>query len=471
MCGIVGALSNAAFVRQDLYNGLITLQHRGQDAAGIMTYSDDGQFHLRKSHGLVREVILKKHMEKLTGRMGIGHVRYPTSGLKETSESQPFYVNAPYGLGVVHNGNLTNTTELRDELVNKDLRHLNTKSDSEILLNICAHELQLAGTRNLTADNIFKAISEVYKRLQGSYSVLLMINGYGLVAFRDPHGVRPLVFGRRTSIDGVCDYYIASESVALDALGFEMIRDVAPGEAIYFPLSGAVEFRQCVAPKEFKPCIFEYIYLARPDSILDNIAIYQARIAMGKSLAKKMRELGVMQDVDVIIPIPDTSRNTAVAMATELGLHYAEGFVKNRYIGRTFIMPEQAERLSSVQMKLNPIKDEFRDKVVLLIDDSIVRGTTSREIIQLARRSGAKKVYFATAAPPVRFPNIYGIDMPTAAELIAHDKTEQEVGEAIGADYILYSDLDTLKQAILASSKETKVTDFEDSIFSNNYLV
>lgn len=469
MCGIIGIIATRP-VNQDIYDALTILQHRGQDAAGMMT-SDGERVFLQKSCGLVRDVIREPQMLQLNGNMGIGHVRYPTAGSESSAESQPFYVNSPYGLSLVHNGNLTNVRELANDLIRTDLRHLNTASDSEILLNVVAHELQRVGGAQLTPAQLFQALSRVYARVEGAFAAVMMITGYGIVGFRDRHAIRPLVYGKRETGQGP-EYMFASESIALDALGFNLIADVGPGEVVYFDRDGQIHHRQCVEQVTHSPCIFEYIYLARPDSVIDGIPVYQARFNMGKSLADKILREWPQRDIDVVIPIPDTSRTSALALAQRLGVWYSEGFVKNRYIGRTFIMPGQAMRASSVRMKLNAIKIEFAGKNVLLVDDSIVRGTTSKEIIQMARDAGAKKVYFASAAPEVRYPNVYGIDMPTPMELIAHDKTVDEIAHQIGADGLIYQDLNDVYQAIndAAPSADKKIKKFEDSIFTGDYI-
>ena len=469
MCGIIGIIANKQ-VNQDIYDALTIIQHRGQDAAGIMTSNQERVF-LRKSNGLVRDAIRKSHMLNLKGNMGIGHVRYPTAGTESAAESQPFYVNSPYGLGIVHNGNLTNTELLAQALAETDCRHLNTSSDSEVLLNVLAYELQQVGGTCLATRSLFQAVKALYSRVKGAYAAIALINGYGLLAFRDPNGIRPLVYGKRDTELGP-EYMIASETIALDVLGFELIADVAPGEAIFIDLEGKVHRKQCVPKASHSPCIFEYIYLARPDTVIDNIPVYQARLNMGKKLAEKILREHPDNDIDVVIPIPDTSRTSAFALAQKLGLDYSEGFVKNRYIGRTFIMPEQNARRSSVRLKLNAMREEFEGKNVLLVDDSIVRGTTSGEIIQMARDVGAKKVYFASAAPEVRYPNVYGIDMPIAKELIAHDKTAEEVATIIGADWLIYQDLDDVYMAINDAAKrdEDKIEQFEDSIFTGEYI-
>ncbi len=469
MCGIVGIIATRP-VNQDLYDALTIIQHRGQDAAGIMT-SDGDRVFLRKANGLLRDAVRQRHMICLLGNIGIGHVRYPTAGSDSPAESQPFYVNSPYGLSLVHNGNLTNVKSLTKDLIRTDLRHLNTTSDSEILLNVVAHELQRVGGPTLTPNQLFEALAKVYARVQGAFAAVMMINGYGIVGFRDPHGIRPLVYGVRKNKQKR-EYMLASESIALDALGFELVGDVGPGEVIYFDREGKVHRRQCVEKVSRSPCIFEYIYLARPDSIIDGIPVYQARLGMGEALAKKILHERPNHDIDVVIPIPDTSRTSALALAQCLGIPYSEGFVKNRYIGRTFIMSGQAMRRSSVQLKLNAIRAEFSGKNVLLVDDSIVRGTTSKEIIQMARHAGAKKVYFASAAPEVRYPNVYGIDTPTAVELIAGDNSVDEIARLIRADWLIYLDLKSVYEAInnAAPSESQKIKRFEDSIFTGNYI-
>lgn len=469
MCGVVGVLANTA-VNQEIYDALTIIQHRGQDAAGIMT-CDHSRIFLRKSNGLVRDAIRKNHMLRLSGNMGIGHVRYPTAGTESALESQPFYVNSPYGIGFVHNGNLINTTELAEDLQQTDLRHLNTNSDSEVLLNVLAYELQRVGGAHLAVPSLFQAMKSVYARVSGAYAAIAMICGYGILAFRDPHGIRPLVYGKRETASGT-DYMVASETIALDVLGYKLIGDVAPGEAIFIDLEGNIHRKICAKSVSHSPCIFEYIYLARPDTVIDNIPVYKARINMGKKLADKILRERPDHDIDVVIPIPDTSRTSALALAQVLGVDYSEGFVKNRYIGRTFIMPGQSVRRNSVRLKLNAMKEEFKGKNVLLVDDSIVRGTTSGEIIQMARDVGAKKVYFASAAPEVRFPNVYGIDMPNAAELIAHDKTVDEISQVIGADWLIFQELQDVYDAINEAAKcsNDKIEQFEDSIFTGNYI-
>ncbi len=465
MCGLVGVVTKKD-VGVCIYDTLTVLQHRGQDSAGIMT-SDNGKLNLRKDNGLVRDVFRSKHMERLTGQMGIGHVRYPTAGSSGPALAQPFYVNSPYGLSLAHNGNLTNTLEISRDLFKEDLRHINTDSDSEVLLNVFAHELQKRGKIKPTAEDVFAAVAGVHRRCRGGYAVIIMITGYGIVGFRDPNGIRPLVFGSRTKDSGK-DYMVASESVALDSQGFEIERDVGPGEAVYMEVDGRIHTQVCCEAREHTPCIFEHVYFARPDSLMDSISVYKARLRMGERLAEKLLRLRPDHDVDVVIPIPDTSRTSALEMANRMGVKYREGFVKNRYIGRTFIMPGQSQRRKSVRQKLNAIELEFQGKNVLLVDDSIVRGTTCKQIIQMARDAGARKVYFASAAPAIRYPNVYGIDMPAASELIAAGKTDDEVQEAIGADWLLYQDLDDLIAA--AHEGNPDITRFECSVFNGEYV-
>ena len=439
MCGLVGLVGKGN-VAPEIYDALTVLQHRGQDAAGIMTCTG-GKFSQRKSEGLVRDVFRQHHMQRLQGSIGVGHVRYPTAGSSGTALAQPFYVNSPYGIALAHNGNLTNSETLTRELFQDDLRHLNTDSDSEVLLNVFAHELQTLGKLSPQADDIFTAVAAVHKRCRGGYAAVAMLVNYGVVAFRDPFGIRPLVVGVRETEAGE-QHMVASESVALDVLGFTMLGDVAPGEAVFIDMEGGLHRKQCASNPQLRPCIFEHVYFARPDSLMDGISVYKTRMRQGEALARKIRELRPELDIDVIIPIPDTSRIAAQSMATELGIKFREGFMKNRYIGRTFIMPGQSQRKKSVRQKLNPVPLEFEGKNVMLVDDSIVRGTTCKQIIQMARDAGAAKVYFASAAPAVRFPNVYGIDMPSASELIAHGRSDEEVGELIGADWLIYQDLD-----------------------------
>ncbi|MFC4314666.1 amidophosphoribosyltransferase [Steroidobacter flavus] len=465
MCGIVGIVGHSP-VNQQIYDALTVLQHRGQDAAGIMTYHD-GELFMRKKTGLVRDVFQENHMLKLKGNVGIGHVRYPTAGCDSASEAQPFFVNSPYGICLGHNGNLTNTAELAEVLTREDLRHLNTTSDSEVLLNVLASELSRVRTPRASAADIFSALSAVYRRVRGGFAVVTMIVGHGLLGFRDPHGIRPLVLGKRESAQGP-EYMLASESVALDMLGFTLERDVNPGEAVFIDEHGRLYSQQCAPAAKHTPCIFEYVYFARPDSKMDNISVHKARLRMGDLLAEKIKRVWPDHDIDVVIPIPDTSRTAAVQVAQLLGVKYREGFVKNRYIGRTFIMPGQEQRKKSVRSKLNVIDLEFRGKNVLLIDDSIVRGTTSAQIIDLAREAGARRVYFASAAPPVRHANVYGIDMPTASELVASNKTDEEVAKSIGADKLIYQDLDDLVRACL--HHDSHIEQFDTSCFSGEYV-
>ena len=465
MCGIAGIVSHRN-VNHDLYDALTVLQHRGQDAAGIVT-CENGRLHLRKDNGLTRDVFTAEQMVKLKGNMGIAHVRYPTAGCSNSSEAQPFYVNSPFGVTLAHNGNLTNTAQLKKELFIEDQRHLNTNSDSEVLLNIFAHELQQLGKLELNKNDIFKAVEGVHRRCKGAYAVVVMIPSIGIIGFRDPHGIRPIIFGERKTEQGT-EYMIASESVALDVLGFEIIRDIKPGEAVFIEESGKLHTQQCSEIIDHCPCIFEYVYFARPDSIIDNISVYKARLRMGDKLAKKILKEWPDHNIDVVIPIPDTSRTSALEMAHTLGVKYREGFIKNRYIGRTFIMPGQQMRKKSVRQKLNAISLEFEGKNVLLVDDSIVRGTTSEQIIQMARDAGAKKVYFASAAPAVRYPNVYGIDMPAANELIAHNRTDEEVCTAIGADKMIYQDLQDLIDSVRKGN--TGINHFDTSCFDHQYI-
>ncbi|MGB1847939.1 MAG: amidophosphoribosyltransferase [Pseudohongiellaceae bacterium] len=465
MCGLVGVVTSQD-VGVCLYDTLTVLQHRGQDAAGIMT-SDHGKLNLRKDNGLVKDVFRTRHMRRLTGQMGIGHVRYPTAGSSSPALAQPFYVNSPYGLSLAHNGNLTNTADLNRELYKTDLRHMNTDSDSEVLLNIFAHELSQKKQIEPRPEDIFSAVEGVHKRCRGGYAAVVMITGYGILGFRDINGIRPLVFGSRTS-NGQKEYMIASESVALDSQGFTIERDVAPGEAVYIDVQGNLHTKVCGEPGIHAPCIFEHVYFARPDSLMDSISVYKARLRMGQHLAEKVIRLRPDHDIDVVIPIPDTSRTSALELANHLGIKYREGFVKNRYIGRTFIMPGQSQRRKSVRQKLNAIELEFKGKNVLLVDDSIVRGTTCKQIIQMARDAGARKVYFASAAPAVRYPNVYGIDMPAATELIAAGKTDQEVEVLIGADWLIYQDLDDLIAA--AAEGNPDLQHFECSVFNGEYI-
>lgn len=465
MCGIAGIFSNDV-VNQDLYDALIALQHRGQDAAGIMT-TDHGQLFLRKGNGLVRDVFHTRHMMRLKGNMGLGHVRYPTAGSSSFAEAQPFYVNSPYGIALAHNGNLTNAKQLAEDIYRTDMRHLNTRSDSEVLLNVLAHELQIRHKIHPQAADIFAAISNVHKRCKGAYAVTAMIPNVGMIAFRDPNGIRPLVVGQRQTERGL-DTMVASESVALDALGFGNCNDVAPGEAIFVDTDGKLHRQLCAEHTLHSPCIFEYVYLARPDSVIDEISVYKTRLRMGDMLAETIRSEHADLKIDVVMPIPDTSRTSAIRVARALGVEYRDGFVKNRYIGRTFIMPGQTQRRKSVQQKLNPIDLEFEGKNVLLIDDSIVRGTTCREIIRMARKAGAKKVFFASAAPAIRYPNVYGIDMPSSSELIAHECDTQQICAQIGADALIYQVLDDLIAA--AREGNPNITQFDTSVFTGEYI-
>jgi len=465
MCGIVGIVGKTP-VNQYLYDGLTVLQHRGQDAAGIVTIHDD-TFRLRKGNGLVKDVFHTRHMLRLQGNIGIGHVRYPTAGTSSSSEAQPFYANSPYGISLAHNGNLTNADELKTWLNTTARRHVNTTSDSELLLNILGHELQQSESLSLKPDDIFTAITNVHKRVRGAYATVALIIGYGMVAFRDPNGIRPLVFGKRETENGI-EYMIASESVALDACSFEFVRDVAPGEAIFFSENGQIHSQQCSEKPNYSPCIFEFVYFARPDSTIDKISVYASRVEMGTKLGEKIAKEWDDVEIDVVIPIPETSCDIALQIAKQLNLPYRQGFVKNRYIGRTFIMPGQEQRKKSVRQKLNAIGAEFKGKNVLLVDDSVVRGTTSEQIIEMARTSGAKKVYFASAAPEVRFPNVYGIDMPSANELIAHGRDVDDVCELIGADKLIYQSIEDLVLAVKEGNPEIK--SFDTSVFDGVYV-
>ncbi|MBI5329605.1 MAG: amidophosphoribosyltransferase [Betaproteobacteria bacterium] len=467
MCGILGIVSQSP-VNQFLYDGLQLLQHRGQDAAGIVTM-DGSMFHMHKSLGMVRDVFRTRDMRNLIGNVGIAHVRYPTAGSAASpAEAQPFYVNSPFGIVLGHNGNLTNTEALQDELFRDDLRHINTSSDSEVLLNVLANELQNAvqGHR-LIPNDVFVAVAGVHRRCRGAYAVVSMIAGFGLLAFRDPYGIRPLLIGRMDTESGT-DWVVASESVAIEALGFRVVRDVAPGEAVLVTRDGRFHSQLCAPAMPYAPCIFEFVYFARPDSIIDGTSVYETRLKMGEFLAEKMRRQCGDIKIDVVIPIPDTSRPSAMQLAQRLGLPYREGFIKNRYIGRTFIMPGQAVRKKSVRQKLNAMPLEFKGKAVLLVDDSIVRGTTSKEIIQMARDAGATAVYFASASPPVRFPNVYGIDMPTRGELLANGRTDEEIAAEIGADAVIYQDLPDLMAAV--QSVNPLLTQFDASCFDGRYI-
>lgn len=467
MCGIVGVIGRGP-VNQLLYDSLLLLQHRGQDAAGIAT-SQGNQFNMYKAHGLVRDVFRTRNMRALPGTSGVGQVRYPTAGSSASEEeAQPFYVNAPFGIMFAHNGNLTNWRELRESLYRVDRRHINTNSDSEVLLNVLAHELQSAASGvSLDDDAMFRAVAAVHKRVRGAYAVVAQISGYGLLAFRDPNGIRPLCIGRQETDEGV-EWMVASESVALEGSGFAFVRDVEPGEAVFVDLDGRFVSRQCADNPQLVPCIFEYVYFARPDSLIDGVSVYDARLRMGEYLADKVARNMRLGDIDVVMPIPDSSRPAAMQLAARLNLDYREGLIKNRYVGRTFIMPGQAVRRKSVRQKLNAIGMEFKGKNVLLVDDSIVRGTTSREIVDMARAAGANKVYFASAAPPVRFPNVYGIDMPTQSELIATGRSDEEIARAIGADSLVYQDLQDMQQAV--RDLNPKLSRFEASCFDGEYI-
>ncbi len=464
MCGVIGIVGHEP-VNQALYDGLTVLQHRGQDAAGIVT-SDGRKLYLRRGTGLVKEVFFERHMRSLLGNVGIGHVRYPTAGSSSSAEAQPFYVNSPYGISLAHNGNLTNAAKLRKELYRQDRRQINTNSDSEILLNIFAQELDRQDAMRVTPDDIFSAVRGVHKRVTGAYAVVAMLTRDGLLGFRDPNGIRPLVYGVREGAKGK-SFMIASESAALTAQGYRLVRDIEPGEAIYITFDGKVFTRQCSENPAYNTCIFEYVYFARPDSIIDNVFVHKARMRMGHLMAERIKEGWPDHDIDVVMPIPDTSRTSALELAYTLDVPYREGFMKNRYIGRTFIMPGQKQRKKSVRQKLNPLDIEFKDKNVLLVDDSIVRGTTSEEIVQMARDSGARRVYFASASPPIRFPNIYGIDMPAASELIAHDRTEQEVANELGVDRLFYLELDDLLSAVRQGNP--RLENFDCSVFTGEY--
>ena len=467
MCGIIGVVAKTP-VNQILYDGLLLLQHRGQDAAGIVT-AEGKTFHMHKGPGYVRDVFHTRNMRSLLGEVGIAHCRYPTAGSAfNSAEAQPFYVNSPFGIVLGHNGNLTNSETLKQEMFRQDLRHINTNSDSEVLLNVLAHELELAAKgAKLDPDTIFTAVTNVHRRCRGAYAVVAMISGFGLLAFRDPYGIRPLVFGTSTAAEGQ-EYVVASESVVLAAMGFELVRDVAPGEAILVSEKGEFYSRQCAAKTMLSPCIFEYVYLARPDSVIDGVSVYETRLNMGQQLADKIKRTMPGLEIDVVVPVPDTSRPSALELAKGLDVSFREGFVRNRYVGRTFIMPGQTIRRKSVRQKLNVMAMEFRGKNVLIVDDSIVRGTTSREIVMMAREAGANKVYFASAAPPVRYPNVYGIDMPTRAELIATGRSEDEIAREISADAVIYQELDALKAAVRAVNP--RLTQFETSCFDGKYI-
>lgn len=470
MCGIV-ALYASGPVNQRLYDALLLLQHRGQDAAGICTVEENRTFHMHKGMGLVRDVFRTRNMRDLLGNCGIGQVRYPTQGnASSNKESQPFYVNAPYGIVLAHNGNLTNAKELAKELYELDRRHINTTSDSEVLLNVFANELQNTTQGNhLTEDALFGAVASMHKRLKGSYAVVACIAGHGMIAFRDPHGIRPLCIGSNIAEDGTTEYMFASESVVLEGSEFTLLGDVAPGEAVWVDELGKIHKRQCAEKAELNPCIFEYVYLARPDSVLDGIPVYDARLRLGENLGKEIKKQIPLEDIDVVMPIPDSSRPAAAQLAKSLGLEYREGFIKNRYVGRTFIMPGQAIRKKSVRQKLNAMKVEFVGKNVLLVDDSIVRGTTITEIVRMARQSGARKVFIASGAPPVRYPNVYGIDMPTSSELIAGDnRPTEEIRMEIGADALVYQTLEGMIDAVGHFNPNIKA--FDCSCFDGKYV-
>ncbi|WP_350305134.1 amidophosphoribosyltransferase [Photorhabdus viridis] len=467
MCGIVGIVGFTP-VNQSIYDALTVLQHRGQDAAGIATIDGNNGFRLRKANGLVRDVFETRHMLRLQGTIGIGHVRYPTAGSSSASEAQPFYVNSPFGITLTHNGNLTNAHELKRMLFENARRHVNTTSDSEILLNVFANELDRFQHYPLEPDNIFAAVAAMHKQVRGAYACIAMIIGHGLVAFRDPHGIRPLVLGKRTLNDGRNEYMVASESVALDTLGFEFLRDVASGEAVYITEKGQLFTRQCAENPSLTPCLFEFVYFARPDSFIDKISVYNARVRMGHKLGTKIAREWEDLHIDVVIPVPETSCDIALEIARILGKPYRQGFVKNRYVGRTFIMPGQQERRKSVRRKLNANRAEFRDKNVLLVDDSIVRGTTSEQIVEMAREAGAKRVYLASAAPEVRFPNVYGIDMPNANELIAHGREVDEIRQLIGVDALIFQDLTDLIDAVREENPD--IEEFECSVFNGIYV-
>ncbi|HEY2344413.1 MAG TPA: amidophosphoribosyltransferase [Xanthomonadaceae bacterium] len=463
MCGIVGIVGTSE-VAAALYDGLTVLQHRGQDAAGIAT-ADGSKLRLHKGNGLVRDVFDDEAMRLLAGRVGIGHCRYPTAGSEGSDEAQPFYVNSPYGIALAHNGNLINTDEMRRQVFEQDRRNINTESDSEVLLNVFAHELDMQ--KALTPEAVFKAVEGVNRRAKGGYAVVATVLGLGLVAFRDAHGIRPLILGKRESANGT-EYAVASESVALDVLGFVRMRDVKPGECVVVTARGELHTQACAAPQQSAPCIFEYVYFARPDSMIEEISVHKARMRMGVTLAQKILRERPDHDIDTVIPIPDTSRDAALEIASTLGVKYREGFIKNRYVGRTFIMPGQGERVKSVRRKLNAIPLEFRNRVVLLVDDSIVRGTTSQQIVQMARDAGARKVYFASAAPPVRYPNVYGIDMPSSQELVAHGRTEKEIEQLLGCDWLIYQDLPDLEAAVAGPKFPGRK--FDSSCFSGEYV-
>ena len=479
MCGVVGIVSQNP-VNQQIYDALLALQHRGQDSAGMVTWDQRARLNLRKGNGLVREVFEQRHMRRLAGRMGIGHVRYPTAGTSSAAEAQPMYVNTPYGVSLAHNGNLTNARELVAHVFREDLRHINTESDSEILLNVFAHELQKIGAHEPQDEHVFAAVAGVHRRCRGGYAAVAMINGRGIVAFRDPHGIRPLAFGVRHCAEGD-EVMVASESSAIDILGFDFVRDIEPGEALFVRADGSHATARCANPGTHAPCVFEYVYLAREDSMIDDISVYSARLRMGEKLGRRVlaryakgrhsvdrRHKGKKHDVDVVIPIPESSRAAAIPLAHTLGVKFREGFVKNRYIGRTFIMPGQSQRQRSVAQKLNAIDLEFQGKNVLLVEDSIVRGTTTGQIVRQARRAGANKVFMAVAAPPVRYPNVYGIDMPSSHEFLAYNRSEEQIARAIGVDWLVYQTLEDLVAA--TGGPHSKVPRFECSVFDGDYV-
>lgn len=470
MCGIVGMVGNGP-VNQDIYDALLLLQHRGQDATGIATAEPNGVMHVAKASGMVREAFRTRDMRALLGNVGLGHVRYATKGTASSEEEmQPFYVNAPYGIILVHNGNLTNTRELTADMARRDRRHLNSSSDTELLLNVLAHELQTStSTVDLDPERIFEAVTRTHRRIEGAYAVISIIAGYGLLAFRDPFGIRPLIIGRRrAAAPGDTDeWVVASESLVLENADYEVVREVEPGEAVFITNDGELFSQQCADDTQLTPCAFEYVYLARPDSVMNGVSVYESRLRMGDRLADTIAKHVPLDEIDVVMPIPDSSRPSAMEVARKLGKEYREGFYKNRYVGRTFIMPGQAVRKKSVRQKLNAMSTEFQGKNVLLIDDSIVRGTTSKQIIQMARDAGAKKVIFASAAPPVRHPHVYGINMPSRAELIAHGRTIPEIAEELGCDHIVYQEVEDLKAAIIEGSQ---LTDLDMSCFDGRYV-
>ncbi|MGV8970369.1 MAG: amidophosphoribosyltransferase [Microbacteriaceae bacterium] len=468
MCGIVGLVSSQP-ANQQVYDALLLLQHRGQDSTGIAT-ADDSTFHMAKAKGQVREAFRTRDMRALTGNVGLGHVRYATTGTASSEqEAQPFYVNAPYGIVLVHNGNLTNTRELTNDLFHIDRRHLNTNSDTELLVNVLAHELQTqVSGLDLDPDQVFGAVSRVHERVEGSYAAIAIIAGHGLLAFRDPFGIRPLVLGRRAGLEGTqVEWVVASESLVLESGGYEIVRDIAPGEAVFITRNGEMHSRQCAENSRLVPCSFEYVYLARPDSVMNGISVYDARLRLGDRLADTIAQYTPMGDIDVVMPIPDSSRPAAMQVAQKLGIEYREGFYKNRYVGRTFIMPGQAERKKSVKQKLNAMGSEFRGKNILIVDDSIVRGTTSKEIVQMAREAGANKVTFTSAAPPVRFPHVYGINMPSRRELIAHGRKIPDIAKELDADYMIYQEVADMQAAIIEGSA---VTSLDMSCFTGDYV-